>query len=64
MTHRNCDHRCLNAKSRLCSCKCGGANHGAGYDPTADPQRPTPAIPGQTQTRREPDLNPEQLILI
>ena len=26
---RQCDDRCLNAKSDKCNCSCGGANHGS-----------------------------------
>lgn len=27
---RYCDSRCLNAESKICTCRCGGANHGKG----------------------------------
>jgi hypothetical protein len=27
-----CDARCYNATGLTCTCICGGANHGAGYD--------------------------------
>jgi len=28
--HRACDDRCIHAVSDICSCRCGGANHGVG----------------------------------
>ena len=27
---RACDHRCQFARGRICGCRCGGRNHGAG----------------------------------
>ena len=34
-----CDARCYEAKEPDCSCICGGANHGAGFDQAIDNTR-------------------------
>jgi hypothetical protein len=34
-----CDARCYNAEGDVCTCICGGANHGAGLNKAADNTR-------------------------
>ena len=34
-----CDARCYEAKDPDCTCICGGANHGAGFDQAIDNTR-------------------------
>lgn len=52
--NHKCDDRCRFAKGHDCTCACGGANHGRGYEPAAQASLPSTTIDdGITESQKK-----------